>query len=256
VASLAAGPSTLPRARQDLARTGRQPGSASPDPRVTHKGTAKRFSGCFNSVVLTTEWPAYLISGAMPSAGRASPDRLHPPQQSCRVPYTHPRTPRFDGDSASFHGWNRTATGRETGWLKSSTGGQQARSVRGVGRKTAAPIRSENRLPLHSRKPYRCSAAHRPSFHYTIPAAGLPAVYMTGAGTIAERGFPHGGRLTMNEMITNAPDIADPVQILVICDALPPSKKLSIWRTSRRHAPLPMPGSLPLIRIQASRPFR
>jgi 2-methylisocitrate lyase-like PEP mutase family enzyme len=33
---------------------------------------------------------------------------------------------------------------------------------------------------------------------------GFPAVYMTGAGTAAERGFPDVGLLTMSEMIANA----------------------------------------------------
>jgi 2-methylisocitrate lyase-like PEP mutase family enzyme len=50
-------------------------------------------------------------------------------------------------------------------------------------------------------------------------AVGFPAVYMTGAGTAAERGFPDVGLLTMSEMVTNARYIADAVQIPVICDA-------------------------------------
>jgi 2-methylisocitrate lyase-like PEP mutase family enzyme len=35
-------------------------------------------------------------------------------------------------------------------------------------------------------------------------AVGFPAVYITGAGTAAERGFPDVGLLTMSEMVTNA----------------------------------------------------
>jgi 2-methylisocitrate lyase-like PEP mutase family enzyme len=42
---------------------------------------------------------------------------------------------------------------------------------------------------------------------------------MAGGGTIAERGFPHVRWLTMSAMVTNAPDIADAVQIPTICDA-------------------------------------
>jgi len=38
--------------------------------------------------------------------------------------------------------------------------------------------------------------------------AGFPAVYMTGAGTAAARGFPDFGLLTMTEMVENAGVIA------------------------------------------------
>ena len=38
------------------------------------------------------------------------------------------------------------------------------------------------------------------------------AVYMTGSGTAAERGFPDVGLLTMTEMVTNAKYVADAVQ--------------------------------------------
>ena len=36
-------------------------------------------------------------------------------------------------------------------------------------------------------------------------AVGFPAVYMTGAGTAAERGFPDVGLLTMSEMVSQRP---------------------------------------------------
>jgi len=48
---------------------------------------------------------------------------------------------------------------------------------------------------------------------------GFDAVYMTGAGTSAEKGFPDVGMLTMTEMVTNAKYIANAVDIPVICDA-------------------------------------
>ena len=50
-------------------------------------------------------------------------------------------------------------------------------------------------------------------------SVGFNAVYMTGAGTSAEKGFPDVGMLTMTEMVTNARYIANAVEIPVICDA-------------------------------------
>ena len=50
-------------------------------------------------------------------------------------------------------------------------------------------------------------------------SVGFDAVYMTGAGTSAERGFPDVGLLTMTEMTANARYIANAVDIPVICDA-------------------------------------
>ena len=50
-------------------------------------------------------------------------------------------------------------------------------------------------------------------------SVGFDAVYMTGAGTAAERGFPDVGLLTMTEMVANAKYIANAVDIPVICDA-------------------------------------
>ena len=48
---------------------------------------------------------------------------------------------------------------------------------------------------------------------------GFEAVYMTGCGTAAERGFSDVGLLTMTEMVANAKYIAQAVDIPVICDA-------------------------------------
>ena len=50
-------------------------------------------------------------------------------------------------------------------------------------------------------------------------SVGFKAVYMTGSGTSAERGFPDVGLLTMTEMVNNAKFISDAVDIPVICDA-------------------------------------
>ena len=48
---------------------------------------------------------------------------------------------------------------------------------------------------------------------------GFEAVYMTGSGTAAERGFPDVGLLTQTEMVQNARYIANAVSVPVICDA-------------------------------------
>jgi 2,3-dimethylmalate lyase len=67
-------------------------------------------------------------------------------------------------------------------------------------------------------------------------AVGFPAVYMTGAGTAAERGFPDVGLLTMSEMVANARYIADAVQIPVICDAdTGYGNPLNVQRTVREY---------------------
>ncbi len=50
-------------------------------------------------------------------------------------------------------------------------------------------------------------------------AAGFEAVYMTGFGTAAARGYPDLGLLTMTEMVNNVRSIARAVKIPVICDA-------------------------------------
>lgn len=67
-------------------------------------------------------------------------------------------------------------------------------------------------------------------------SVGFSAVYMTGAGTAAERGFPDVGLLTMTEMITNARYIADAVRIPVICDAdTGYGNPLNVQRTVREY---------------------
>lgn len=67
-------------------------------------------------------------------------------------------------------------------------------------------------------------------------SVGFAAVYMTGAGTAAERGFPDVGLLTMTEMVTNARYIADAVDIPVVCDAdTGYGNPLNVQRTVREY---------------------
>ncbi|MDE0363349.1 MAG: isocitrate lyase/PEP mutase family protein [Chloroflexota bacterium] len=65
---------------------------------------------------------------------------------------------------------------------------------------------------------------------------GHQAVYMTGAGTAAERGFPDVGLITMTEMVANAKYIADAIDIPVICDAdTGYGNPLNVRRTVREY---------------------
>ncbi|MBM3223772.1 MAG: isocitrate lyase/PEP mutase family protein [Candidatus Tectomicrobia bacterium] len=58
------------------------------------------------------------------------------------------------------------------------------------------------------------------AFHAQIAAsAGFQAVYMTGFGTAAERGYPDVGLVTQTEMVQNARYIASAVDVPVLCDA-------------------------------------
>ena len=67
-------------------------------------------------------------------------------------------------------------------------------------------------------------------------SVGFDAVYMTGAGTSAERGFPDVGLLTMTEMVANAKYIANAVDISVICDAdTGYGNPLNVQRTVREY---------------------
>ena len=67
-------------------------------------------------------------------------------------------------------------------------------------------------------------------------SVGFGAVYMTGAGTAAERGFPDVGLLTMTEMVGNAKYIANAVNIPVVCDAdTGYGNPLNVQRTVREY---------------------
>ena len=67
-------------------------------------------------------------------------------------------------------------------------------------------------------------------------SVGFQAVYMTGSGTAAERGFPDVGLLTMTEMVANAKYIANAIDIPVICDAdTGYGNPLNVQRTVREY---------------------
>ena len=67
-----------------------------------------------------------------------------------------------------------------------------------------------------------------------IEQAGFQAVYMTGAGTSAARGFPDFGLLTMSEMIDSAAIMARAVRIPLISDAdTGYGNELNVTRTVR-----------------------
>ncbi len=67
-----------------------------------------------------------------------------------------------------------------------------------------------------------------------IEQAGFPAVYMTGAGTAAARGYPDYGLLTLTEMVDNAATLARAVSIPLISDAdTGYGNELNVTRTVR-----------------------
>ena len=67
-------------------------------------------------------------------------------------------------------------------------------------------------------------------------SVGFDAVYMTGAGTAAERGFPDVGLLTMTEMVANAKYVANAVGVPVVCDAdTGYGNALNVRRTVREY---------------------
>src|SRR5579863_634132 len=69
-----------------------------------------------------------------------------------------------------------------------------------------------------------------------VERTGFKAVYMTGFGTAAARGFPDLGLLTMTEMAQNVRAIAHAVKIPVICDAdTGYGNPVNVWRTVREY---------------------
>ena len=69
-----------------------------------------------------------------------------------------------------------------------------------------------------------------------VEQAGFPAVYMTGAGTSAARGYPDYGLLTMTEMVEAADILARSVGIPVIADAdTGYGNELNVTRTVREY---------------------
>jgi len=69
-----------------------------------------------------------------------------------------------------------------------------------------------------------------------IEQAGFEAVYMTGAGTSAARGYPDFGLLTMSEMVENAAVMARSIGIPLIADAdTGYGNELNVTRTVREY---------------------
>jgi 2-methylisocitrate lyase-like PEP mutase family enzyme len=67
-----------------------------------------------------------------------------------------------------------------------------------------------------------------------IEQAGFEAVYMTGAGTSAARGFPDFGLLDMGEMVSNAAGMARSISVPLIADAdTGYGNELNVTRTVR-----------------------
>jgi 2,3-dimethylmalate lyase len=65
---------------------------------------------------------------------------------------------------------------------------------------------------------------------------GFEALYMTGFGTAAARGFPDLGLLTMTEMVENVRAIARSVKVPLICDAdTGYGNPVNVWRTVREY---------------------
>ena len=75
------------------------------------------------------------------------------------------------------------------------------------------------------------------AFHALIAEeAGFNAVYMTGAGTSAEKGFTDAGFLTQTEMVQNARYIAQAVSVPVVADAdTGYGNAINVWRTVREY---------------------
>lgn len=69
-----------------------------------------------------------------------------------------------------------------------------------------------------------------------IEQAGFAAVYMTGAGTSAARGYPDFGLLTMGEMVDNAATMARAIGVPLIADAdTGYGNELNVTRTVREY---------------------
>src|ERR1700674_3682416 len=65
---------------------------------------------------------------------------------------------------------------------------------------------------------------------------GFEAVYMTGFGTAAARGYPDLGLLTMTEMVQNVRAVSHAVSLPVICDAdTGYGNPVNVWRTVREY---------------------
>src|SRR3954454_5172581 len=69
-----------------------------------------------------------------------------------------------------------------------------------------------------------------------VAQAGVPAVYMTGAGTSVSHGYPDFGLLTMSEMVENAARMVRSVDVPVIADAdTGYGNELNVFRTVQEY---------------------
>ena len=75
------------------------------------------------------------------------------------------------------------------------------------------------------------------AFHAKIAEdVGFQAVYITGSGTAAERGFPDVGLVTQTEMVQNARYVAKAVSVPVVSDAdTGYGNPINVWRTVREY---------------------
>lgn len=65
---------------------------------------------------------------------------------------------------------------------------------------------------------------------------GFKAVYMTGFGTAAERGYPDVGLITQTEIVQNAKYIVSAIDLPLICDAdTGYGNPINVWRTVREY---------------------
>ncbi len=72
---------------------------------------------------------------------------------------------------------------------------------------------------------------------------GFDAVYMTGFGTAAARGYPDVGLITQTEMVQNAKYIANAVDIPLICDAdTAYGNPINTWRTVQEYESVGVAG--------------
>ena len=73
--------------------------------------------------------------------------------------------------------------------------------------------------------------------------AGFDAVYMTGFGTAAARGYPDVGLVTQTEMVQNAKYIANAIDVPLICDAdTAYGNPINTWRTVREYESIGVAG--------------
>ena len=72
---------------------------------------------------------------------------------------------------------------------------------------------------------------------------GFEAVYMTGFGTAAARGYPDVGLVTQTEMVQNAKYIANAIEVPLICDAdTAYGNPINTWRTVREYESIGVAG--------------